>query len=62
MKTAERLDNELKELPIESHGAIINILSQLCEHRVAMIQREERKKAEADKRAAQFGPQPHLRQ
>jgi hypothetical protein len=56
LKVAERLDNELKELPLESHAAIVNILSQLTEHRASMLQREERKKAEQRQREAQFAP------
>lgn len=56
LKTAGDMDNQLKELPMESHAAIVNILSQLCEHRVAMITREERKAAEQRQREAQFAP------
>ena len=56
LKVAAKMDQELSELPMPSHAAIVNILSQLCEHRLAMVHREEQKKAEQAKREAQFSP------
>ena len=55
IRIAEKIDNELKELPIETQGAVINVLSQCCEHRIAMINRARRKEADDEKRAAQYG-------
>lgn len=56
-KAAEEIDTQfLKEEPIETQGAIVNVLCQIVEHRLAMINRERAKEAKAAQLANQFGP------
>lgn len=56
-KVAEEIDTQfLKEEPIETQGAIVNVLCQIVEHRLAMINRERQKEAKAQHLANQFGP------
>lgn len=60
LKIAGALDDELKQLPTETYAAVVNILSQLCEHRIAMIQREAQKRMQEERREQRFAP--HLKQ
>jgi hypothetical protein len=62
IRLVERLDKELSELPIETHHVAVNMLQQTAAWRLAMIQREEKKKEQEAQRRAQFGIDPSRRQ
>lgn len=56
MGISKKMHLELAEMEIQDHVAVVNVLTQLCQHRVSTL---EKKLAEDEKnrlREAQFGP------
>lgn len=53
---SKKMHLELADMEIQDHVAIVNVLTQLCQHRTNVLQKKMEEDEKQRQREAEFGP------